>query len=145
MELVHDTPLRLLLAPGWSPLGTMLQLVPFHSSASVEPISLEEYEVPTAAQLVGLPHETPESTSLMPDMSALGTTDQLVPFHDSVKVCSRGPAKKDPAAMQLFGPVQDTATRLFSVPGSGLAMIDHVVPFHDSVSVCQFAPSEAGE
>ncbi len=47
--------------------------------------------------------------------------------------------------MQLFGPVQDMATRLFSVPGSGLAMIDQAVPFHDSVRVCQSAPSDAGE
>ncbi len=72
----------------------------------------------------------------------LGTTDQVVPSHDSIKVvtlCEDG-ALLDPAATQAVEVVHDTPSRMSPVTpgsdvGSGLGTMDQADPFHDSINV----------
>ena len=74
-------------------------------------------------------------------MFGLGTTDQLLPFQDSARVCWKGAgrpvSKYEPTAVQAVAEVQETPNSLLlsSVPASGLGTTDHLLPFQDSTRV----------
>ena len=62
---------------------------------------------------VGDVHETPSTCPAIAD----GTTDQLEPFHDSVRIWA---ASDQPTAIQKFAEVQETASRKLLEVGLGL-------------------------
>jgi hypothetical protein len=64
----------------------------------------------------------------------LGTTDQWVPSHDSIKALL--PVAEWPTAVQTVAEMQDTPSRrLLPVPTLGLGTTDQWVPSHDSTKV----------
>ena len=88
VRLTHDTEERpLAVAPVGLGVVWMDQAVPFHTSANVtatpEPLAWR----PTASQLVGLTHDTPDS-KLVSAPGGLGVTctPQAAPFHTSANV-----------------------------------------------------------
>ena len=89
---IHDTPARDLLAVGWLGLGTTDQLAPFQDSIKVAERALLVVVEPTAVQAAAETHDTPVRELPAVPRLGLGTTDQLVPFQDSMKVlCWRLP------------------------------------------------------
>jgi hypothetical protein len=87
VELAHDTPERTVFVDaGGFGLGTIDQEVPSHDSINVW-VPDASVANPTAVHAVGLVHEMPlNSLSKEEDVSGLGTTDQVVPSHDSIRV-----------------------------------------------------------
>src|SRR5215469_900833 len=83
---------------------------------------------PTAAQKVGETHDTPARRSNVPPGD--GTTDQRVPFQDSIK--GRW-LLSSPTAVHADAEVQDTPT---SSPfgSAGVGTLDQRVPFHRAAS-----------
>jgi hypothetical protein len=72
-------------------------------------------------------HDTPLSWGLWPGLG-LGTTDQLVPFHDSTRVAdSSRPVPSTPTAVQAAAETHDTPMSWGAWPGLGLRTIDQVV------------------
>ncbi|HEX9413771.1 MAG TPA: hypothetical protein VF916_09745 [Ktedonobacterales bacterium] len=125
---VHDTLLR---KANCAPLGVgvawMLQLAPFHRSASVPAL-----DTPTAAQADDDVHDTLVRKPPPCGGLAVVWTRHLVPFHCSASV----PALDAPTAVQADEDIQDTPE---SPPppcdGLGVAWICQFVPFHLSASV----------
>jgi hypothetical protein len=109
----------------------MLQLVPFHRSASVPAL-----EPPTAVQADAEVHDTPLSVAPPWDGLGVGWMTQRVPFHRSASV----PAAEPPTAEHADAEVQDTA---FSAPppaGLGVGWMRQLVPFHRSATA-RMAPA----
>jgi hypothetical protein len=79
--------------------------------------------------------DTPERVLLAVDGLGLGTTDHVVPFHDSIRVLL-GPLTVRlwlPTAVHAVAETHDTLERKLRVAlGLGLGTTDHAVPFHDS-------------
>jgi hypothetical protein len=116
---VHETPAKLERMFG---VATIDQDVPFHCSTRVDTL-LDVLAPPTAVQFEAEVHETPERLYVVPvDGLGLGTTDQVVPFHCSIR--------DPPTAMQAEAEVHDTPSR---PPELGLGTTDQVVPFHCSI------------
>ena len=140
---VQEIALRPLLVAG-SGLWMIDQLVPAGVSMSVDhcgPVKAS----PTATQLVGVEHDTPDSCVDFESAGfALVTWVHTVPFQCA---SSEYPpeAKEDaklPTAKQLFALGHDTLDNVLkSAPGLGLFTIDHVAPFQRSMSVKVFVPS----
>src|SRR5574340_421160 len=81
------------------------------------------------------------SVWLIPGLG-LGTTDQRLPFQDSISEVV-GPLlwKASPAAVHVPGETQDTPLRkLPLVPGLGVGSTDHRVPFQNSITVLSAVP-----
>ena len=109
-------------------LGMIDQAVPSHDSTRVF-VEEGEYEYPTVVQLEELVHEMPlRIESLAPVTFGLGTVDQVVPFHDSMKVESEPPTY--PTAVQLFALGHETPWR--NIPSERFCVTDQAVPFQDS-------------
>ena len=74
-------------------LGVIDQVDPFHRSNSVRSASEADSDVPDAMQNVEVTHETEDRESSTPGVSTLGlgTTDQALPFHCSIKVPATAP------------------------------------------------------
>ena len=65
----------------------------------------------------------------------LGTTDHVLPFHDSTRVRDGIPAEAyPPTAVQLSAAVQETPLNALPDPGCGLGTTAQVLPFQDSIS-----------
>ena len=80
----------------------------------------------------------------------LGTTDQLVPFHDStnVLICTLSICSRKPTAVQAAGDTHDTPVSQlepFTGGGWGEGATDQLVPFHDSTSVLTTSPLRSKE
>jgi hypothetical protein len=91
--------------------------------------------VPTAVQAVAEVQDTPSRLLEMLPALGLGTTDQLVPFQDSISVWYGLPPVL-PVAVQVVAEVQDTPERVSPVlAGLGLGTTDQLVPFQDSARV----------
>src|SRR5436309_884537 len=75
-------------------------------------------------------------------LSGLGTTDQAVPFHDSMRVRSTKLLfRYPPTATHELAETQDTPWRkLSNEERFGLATTDQAVPFHDSTRVRSTPP-----
>jgi hypothetical protein len=138
VALVHDTPLKeLRVAPIGSALATTDQLEPFHSSTNVVTTPLTS-RLPTAKQLVAVPHDTPYKSALLAPIGfGLATTDQLEPSHCSINV---DPLTTwfAPTAKQFVALVHDTPAKNESNAGLGLGTIDQLDPFHCSINVPWF-------
>jgi hypothetical protein len=92
-------------------------------------------------------HETPlrEFPVVARPALGLGTTDQLVPVHDSasVLICTLVLFSRYPTAVQADGDTHDTPLRWlepFTGGGWGEGATDQLVPFHDSISVLMTSP-----
>jgi hypothetical protein len=74
--------------------------------------------------------------SILPGLG-VGTTDHLVPFHDSMRVILRFRVTvRLPTAVHEATEAHDTPLRFCRlVPGLGLGTTDHLVPSQDSISV----------
>src|SRR6516165_1412021 len=127
-----------------SGLGTTDQLLPFQDSARVRrrimPVLVSTY-VPTAVQAVAEVQETPDRTllSLVP-ASALGTTDQVLPFQDSTRVPLGAVTRRcEPTAVQAVTEIQDTLARSALCSFGGFGATDQVLPFQISVIGSDFA------
>ena len=133
--VAHDTPSRMLPGPGLG-LGTTDHLVPFQDSMRVAGLPEPELvEPPTAVQAAADRHCTLASV-LCPDPGlGLGTWDQLVPFHDSMRVLLKRLVPCSPTAVHAAADTHDTLVRGLLNPGLGLGTTDHVVPFQDSTRV----------
>ena len=120
------------MGPGLA-LGATDQLVPSQDWMRVLKRPNLFSWTPTAVQVVAEVQDTPERSVEMDPGWGLGTTDQLVPFQDSMRVL---PAPLLlPTAMHAAAEVQDTLLRLSLDPGLGLGTTDQVVPFQDSMTV----------
>lgn len=121
----------------------IVQLVPFHRSASVLQLLAPMYS-PTAMHIVVLAQETPcRIVDVAPTGFGLGMTDQLVPFQRSIKLFVVVLVEYEPTAKQLVVLAQDTpfrvATRLAgSTAGPGRS--DHAVPFQRSTTGLVLVP-----
>src|SRR6266568_4424045 len=92
--------------------------------------------MPTAMHAVAEGQDTPPRRSLFADGLRLGTTDQVVPFHDSIRVLSRPLTLRLPTAVHAVAETHDTSVRQLPVAlGLGLGTTDQLVPFQDSMSV----------
>jgi hypothetical protein len=106
------------------------QSVPFQRSASTDPPRLVETD-PTAVQVEGAEHDTPESP-IAPAGLGAGWTVQLVPFQRSV----RTPEAVLPAPVQAEAEVHEMAPRLSpAVAEVGFCWMLHFDPFQRSVIV----------
>ena len=101
-------------------------------------------KVPTAMQLVGLTHDTPlRIVDVAPTGLGLGTIDQLVPFHRSIKVFVVVLVEYEPTAKQLEGVAHDTPfnfATMLAGSTAGLGSTDQAVPFQRSKSGLIAAP-----
>ena len=90
---------------------------------------------PTAVQNDALVHDTADKDAPKFALGfGLGTSDQFVPFQDSIRVWLVWP--EDPTAVHDEALVHDTPLRAFdSLEGFGLETIDQRAPFHDSMRV----------
>jgi hypothetical protein len=120
-------------------LGTTDQLVPFQDSMRVLGTKLTPMLlVPTAVQAAAETQDTPERGSPSDPRLGLGTTDQLAPFQDSMRVLGRRSVLSAllPTAVQAAAETQDTPERPLALdPGLGLGTTVQLVPFHDSTRV----------
>jgi hypothetical protein len=126
VALVHDTSMRDAFVVGG---GTIDHVVPFQRS--IRPAS------PTAKQLVVPAQDTPKNCPFV--TTALGTSDQVAPFHRSVNGFRRPvESTKSPAAMHSVALTHETsASSLLLAPAMlGLAPSAQLVPFHCSMSAC---------
>jgi hypothetical protein len=118
-------------------MGLITQLVPFHRCANVRQLFAAMY-VPTAKQFVALEHETAfRIVELAPAGLGLGITDQLPPFHRSIKLFVVVPVEYEPTAKQVLTLAHATPFREATMlAGStlGLGWVAHAVPFHRSRS-----------
>jgi len=73
----------------------------------------------------------------------LVASDQLVPFHDSARVCETLPALVEPpAALHEVAEMQETEFSTEPLaPAVGWGLIVHDVPFHDSMRASKSVPS----
>jgi hypothetical protein len=94
---------------------------------------------PTAVHSEGPKQDTaPSKATPVGRGFGLGTTDQALPFHDSINVWERAP----PTVMHLDAAVHETPNR--EMPGrTGLGVIVHTDPFQDSINGSAAAPSTA--
>ena len=93
--------------------------------------------MPTTVHAVFEAHDTPLSNVWLKPGLGLGTTDQRLPFQDSISEVV-GPLlwKASPAAVHASGETQDTPLRKLPLfPGLGVGSTDHRVPFQDSARV----------
>jgi hypothetical protein len=127
----HPTPFRkITCAPAGFGVGWILQLVPFHRSASV-PTGKPELSVraPTAVQV----NEDVQATPSSPPPSAglgVGWMRHLAPSHRSARV----PWLESPTAVHADGAVQDTPFKKLNCAPAGLGAgwIRHFLPSHRS-------------
>ena len=92
--------------------------------------------MPTAVHAVAERQDTPPRRLLFADGLRLGTTDQVVPFHDSIRVLSRPLTLRLPTAVHLVAETHDTSERKLRVAlGLGVGTTDQLVPSHDSARV----------
>ena len=74
----------------------------------------------------------------------LGTTDQLAPFQDSIKILVALPLVS-PTAVHAVAETHDTPSRTLTwIDGLGLGTTDQAVPFHDSIRVLLVLAAGAG-
>ena len=132
---VHDTPnSSSYVDVATSGLGTTDQEVPSHDSISVCWPLVPTWAAPTAMQCVWSEQDTPDRKFPVGEVEGLGTIDQEVPSHDSIRVSWSAPTSKAPTAMQCVWSGHDTPFRLFPVgEGEGLGTMDQLDPFHDSI------------
>jgi hypothetical protein len=90
---------------------------------------------PTAVQKLADTHDTAVKPLLKGP--GLGTTDQVVPSHDSTRgyVFPLALAEYVPTAVQRLADTHDTADNLSVLATFGLGITDHVLPFHDAIRV----------
>ena len=92
--------------------------------------------MPTAKQFVALEHETLcRTVEVAPAGFPLGTIDQFVPFHRSIKLFVVVLVDDDPTAKQLVGLAHETPFSVATmIAGSmlGLGRLTHALPFHRS-------------
>src|SRR6266516_6826200 len=77
---------------------------------------------PTAMHAIAETHDTPESQLPVALGLGLGTTDQLVPFQDSISVA--GPLPVLPTAVHALAEMHDTPSSSLNVAGLGLGTTD---------------------
>ncbi len=84
----QDTPLRLaVVAPAGLGVLWIVQLVPFHRSASIAVVPEVFVQLPTAVQAVVEKHDTPPTLLAVAPVGLLGAwTDHVVPFQRSANV-----------------------------------------------------------
>ena len=144
---VQDTPFRVSMNDPGLGVGKMVQLVPFHDSASVKFSSpVESVALPTPMQADGLTQDTgPKAASAAPAGLGLGCTCHLVPSQRSLSVtmirvgeC----AKWSPVAMHADALKHATPPSAPLFPGFGVVRMRHLVPFHcsDRVIWLSFEP-----
>ena len=109
-------------------MGSIVQLVPFHRSASVP-----AFDWPTAVQAAGDRHDTPYKMPPPCGGSAVGWILHVAPSQRSERV----PELEFPTAVHDASDVQDTLQRVFCVDpaGFGVGSIDHLIPFHRSAKL----------
>ncbi len=111
--------------------------VPFHRSLiAIDVFGVEASPVATQSSGAGqLTAERPTSTDRK--NSALGTTDQTVPFHRSISALVVVSFPASPTAMQLAAEVHETLANVVTGASAtfGVGTIDQVVPFQPSASV----------
>jgi hypothetical protein len=125
---VHETASRPPVPDVGLGLGTIDQAVPFHCSMRVS-LALVVSRPPTAVQAVVEMHVIPARPSLSVALAfGLGTIDQAVPFHCSMRVCAMRFALEElPTAKHAEAVGQEMLTRVFPVePAFGLGAIDQV-------------------
>ena len=138
--LEHETAWRWLLDPSSAfGVGTFDQLAPASAFTSVD--HCDEYELPTAKQLVGLEHEIAFKGLVLAGAGPVLTTRvHVVPFQRAMSDCDgpppAGDVKNSPTAKQVSALGHETPWKMLRVlPGFGLATIDHAVPFQRSTRV----------
>ena len=144
---VHDTLYR---DDDFTPLGlgvgSTVQVVPFHFSATLREFCLWEVgpfpPPPTAVQAVAEVHDTLyRIDDFTPLGLGVGSTVQVVPFHFSATVKEApvvGPSELEvPTAVQAVAEVHETPSRfgLVAPVGVGVVWIVQAVPFHRSAMV----------
>lgn len=130
---------KLRVEPAGLGLYTIEKPVPFQLSTNVcDGVVWSADDVPTAKQLVELPHDTLVSVLKYGPRFALPTIFHRVPFHRSTSVLTgeSSPRMFRPTAVQLVALTQETPSRPES-PCAALSLgrIDQLAPFHRSVSV----------
>ncbi len=109
---MHDTAVSMLTCvPGLS-LGTIVQLVPSHRSATVAPGKV----CPTASQSVALRQSTESSNASPAGGCAIDVEDQADPFHSSAKTA----VALFPTAMQKELVTHDTEISWAGTLGTGM-------------------------
>jgi len=111
--------------------------VPFHRSL-IEIVVVWVDASPVATQSLGAGQLTAERlASTERKTSALGTTDQTVPFHRSISALVVVSFPASPTAMQLAAEVHETLANVVTGAWatSGVGTIDQVAPFQPSASV----------
>jgi hypothetical protein len=123
--------------------GSSVQAVPFHCSATVPTVLLNELSAnaaPTAVHAVAEVHDTPVRKLFgAPAGAGTGCMLQLVPSHLSAMTC---PAPLFPTAVRAFGEVQETLFK--TAPGVaevGVGWMLQLVPSQCSVSVPMGLPA----
>jgi hypothetical protein len=117
-----------------SGLGAIIQALPFHTSIRVE-YEGPSPEPPTASQKSDEAQETPFKKLNGLAGFGLETSDQLAPFHSTMRVFSlEVPVDKNPTAWQLLGAMQETPYRLVPEPDGTGPVNNHSLPFQDSAS-----------
>jgi hypothetical protein len=131
---VQDTgPMRIPCALAGAGIGRIVQVLPFHRSASGCGVGVLRAEPPMAMQNDPVGHDTPPSwTPGGPGGLGVGWIRHPVPFHRSAKVLALAvKAPETPTAVQDEADAQETPE---SCPGgsAGVGRMRHRVPFHRS-------------
>lgn len=126
---VQETPLSsLMTAPPTSWVPVMVQLLPFHSSASVCMLPPLTAASPTASHRDAETHETSLSwLEVTPAGLGVAWTLQELPFHSSASVCVVPPLSNRPTASQDDDDVHQMPGSC-PPPGSGMLTIVQVLP-----------------
>lgn len=114
----------------------MVQVLPFQLSANVTSAPVAP-EAPTAVQLVGAVHVTPERLLFCaPAGAGVVWIFQLVPFQRSANAVSRPLLLKCPVAVQAVPEAHDTPERMLSpiAVGLGVGWVVHLEPFQRSAN-----------
>src|SRR5215472_815391 len=132
---VHETSLsRLMVAPPTSWVLLIVQLLPFHSSASVSMLPPLMVAWPTASHRDAETHETSLSwLEVTPAGFGVDWTPQELPFHTSASVSVVPPLSNCPTASQDDDDVHQMPGSC-APPGSGMLTIVQVLPLRLSES-----------
>jgi hypothetical protein len=141
--LTQATPERKLTDEVVLGVGTMDQALPFHCSANVCPgAPLMGKVCPTAQQSEVLTQATPERRENVEGFGlGVGTMDQMLPFHCSIKVWPVPPLwlklSLKPTVQQSAALRQATPERLLVCEVVlGVGTMDQALPFQCSIKVC---------
>jgi hypothetical protein len=132
------------VAPVGFGVAERVHATPSQASASVVTVPSAEVVLPTAVHLAAVRHDTPVRVeAAIPAGSALASTLQEDPFHDSIRVRWFPEASvSSPAAAHHAGVGHDTARNVAAGAPSGPATADAVQwePSQRSASGCSVAP-----